>query len=91
MEKRFTTAQQVAEEFWYTNSLKPFLQSDDKRDKYNDIPVEWCAVCKSLHIVNTVTELDSSIEFYCADCGSIDVHSGHINDWEEINKRINNL
>ena len=88
MEKRFTTYLEVAEEFWYTNDLTPFKQSDAKKEEYNKESVTWCAVCKSLHIVNVDSPLDQGLQCYCADCGCITTEEGHIDDWLKIGFKI---
>lgn len=89
MEKKFTTPQQVAEEYWYTNDLTPFKQSDAKKEEYNKEPVTWCAVCKSLYIVNADSELDNKLACYCVSCSSITMEEGSIEDWIEIENKLN--
>lgn len=86
MEKKFKTAQEVAAEFWRTNDIQALLPPNNK-EEYDKIPVCWCSVCKSLHIIND-TEPDPKygVEYYCANCGNVEIEEGNINEWLEINK-----
>lgn len=89
MDRKFTTPQQVAEDFWYTNDIKLYLPKEDKREEYDAEPVIWCGVCKSLNIVRCDTPLNKELECYCADCGSIDMNEGSIHEWLGIENKIN--
>lgn len=85
MAKKFNTAAETAEEYWRTGQMDSILPKIDT-EKYDAIPVEWCAVCKSLAIVNEDTVLDDSVEYYCAECGNTEIVEGSIHEWEELTK-----
>lgn len=53
-------------------------QNINKHSEYNDIPVEYCSHCLSLAI------LDMDGTPYCDKCGSTDISSTHISQWEKI-------
>lgn len=50
-------------------------------ENYNDIPVYYCRDCLSLKIGSIVA---SQIVDYCMDCGSTNIDSTHINNWETL-------
>ena len=80
MKKKFKSMQEVAESFWKTNDISLYINNGSKAG-YDDEPVYWCSVCKSLHIIRCDSPLDTALECYCADCGSIDMVSGSIDEW----------
>ena len=56
---------------------------NEKKEEYNDIPVEFCKTCLSLHILG----LKNSAYGYCADCGSTRTGLASIEWIEEEYKR----
>ena len=52
-------------------------------EEYNNIPVHYCANCKSLKIL--VYDDETS---YCDDCGSTDIKEAHIDEVLELQKQI---
>lgn len=48
---------------------------------YNDEPVFYCKECLSLKIqsLNLYGDID-----YCCDCGSTDIATAHIEEWEKL-------
>lgn len=53
-------------------------QCDRSHSKYNEEPVEYCAHCLSLAIM----DVDGTT--YCSKCGSTDIKKANIFDWEKI-------
>lgn len=49
-------------------------------NEYNEIPVEYCAHCLSLAI------MDVEGTPYCSKCGSTDIKKANIFDWENLYK-----
>lgn len=56
------------------------VESSNKHDKYNAIPVVFCADCLSIKI-STIDGMD-----YCEDCGSTHMKEANIFDWEKMYK-----
>ena len=53
------------------------------KKEYNDIPVYYCQHCLSLNIRN----IDGNEDYnYCEECGSTDIESSHIEEWETLYK-----
>lgn len=53
------------------------------KKEYNDIPVYYCQHCLSLNIRN----IDGNEDYnYCEECGSTDIESSHIEEWEILYK-----
>ena len=52
------------------------------KNQYNNIPVCYCAACKSLHIM--VDEYTA--EEYCMECGEDLILMTHIDKWLELTK-----
>lgn len=50
-------------------------------EKYNEEPVFYCRNCLSLKI-RDVKHIDNSE--YCDDCGSTDIETANIKDWEAM-------
>lgn len=68
-----------------TNGHSSGDNESSKQKEYNDIPVEWCARCKSLKIISndkTSYEL-TGIECYCGNCNSTSLNQGHIGEWNK--------
>ena len=55
-------------------------EEQNKHDKYNEIPVAYCADCLSLGIL-TIHGID-----YCEKCGSTNIEEANIFDWEKLYK-----
>lgn len=53
-------------------------QCDRSHSKYDEEPVEYCAHCLSLAIM----DVDGTT--YCSKCGSTDIKKANIFDWEKI-------
>ena len=53
-------------------------QCDRSHSKYDEEPVEYCAHCLSLAIM----DVDGTP--YCSKCGSTDIKEANIFDWEKI-------
>lgn len=52
------------------------------QDEYNSIPVFYCNKCLSLKIRDAgLPDL-----LYCDECGSADILTAHINEWESLYK-----
>ena len=49
----------------------------NSKQEYEDIPVYYCENCLSLKILPLYGELD-----YCDDCGSTQINSCNIHEWE---------
>ena len=62
------------------NSSTEVKQHEIKHAQYNDIPVEYCAHCLSLAI------MDADGIPYCNECGSTDIKEANIFDWENLYK-----
>ena len=62
------------------NSSTEVKQYEIKHAQYNDIPVEYCAHCLSLAI------MDADGIPYCNECGSTDIKKANIFDWENLYK-----
>lgn len=60
------------------NSSTEVRQHEMEHAQYNDIPVEYCAHCLSLAI------MDIEGTPYCSKCGSTDIKKADIFDWEKI-------
>lgn len=58
-------------------------QIKEQTEEYNDIPVLYCKRCLSLKIKAVASMKDSD---YCDECGSTDIDSCHIEEWESIYK-----
>ena len=56
---------------------------ESKPEDYNDVPVLYCKHCLSLKIRGIPRIEDSD---YCDDCGSTDIGSCSIEEWETIYK-----
>lgn len=57
---------------------RKYLQSNPKKEEYNNIPVVYCKHCLSLNI----RDMDG-VEF-CDKCGSTDIETSHISEWEVL-------
>lgn len=53
-------------------------QCDRSHSKYDEEPVEYCAHCLSLAIM----DVDGTP--YCSKCGSTDIKKANIFDWEKL-------
>lgn len=51
-------------------------------EDYNNIPVHYCTRCLSLKI----KILDKYVD-YCDNCGSTNIDSCHIDEWQEMYKK----
>lgn len=60
------------------DSLNTDKQCDRSHSKYDEEPVEYCAHCLSLAIM----DVDGTP--YCSKCGSTDIKKANIFDWEKI-------
>ena len=56
---------------------------DRSQEDYNDEPVSFCKNCLSLKIRFVPSMSDSN---YCDECGSTDIETCHINEWEALYK-----
>lgn len=54
------------------------------KEEVNSIPVYYCKDCLSL-AVKTVTSLDDAC--YCDDCGSTNIETASIDEWEAMYER----
>lgn len=54
---------------------------DIKENKYDKQPVFYCTDCLSLKILTTDDDVD-----FCDKCGSIDIKSTTIDEWEKLYK-----
>ena len=59
------------------------MQNTNQKQQYNDEPVFYCKQCLSLKIRNVPNMEDSD---YCDDCGSTDIASMHVSEWEKLYK-----
>lgn len=57
------------------------------KNKYNDDPVWYCRTCLSLKVINMPE--DEIVPCYCGedDCGSTDISTMNIIEWEKLYKR----
>jgi hypothetical protein len=53
------------------------------KKEYNDIPVYYCQHCLSLNIRGIEGNEDYN---YCEVCGSTDIESSHIEEWDTLYK-----
>lgn len=53
----------------------------EENKKYNDEEVWYCETCLSLKIMNFGE--DEIVPCYCAVCGSTDIGTIHIDEWEK--------
>lgn len=60
------------------------MQNLDSQNRYNDEPVFYCKHCLSLNIVNESQLADLE---YCKECGSTNIETTHISNWEEMYKQ----
>lgn len=76
-----------------TNSYLSGDKETNGKDSYNNIPVEWCARCKSLKILsNSESSYKlTGIKCYCGECNSTSLSKGHIDQWEQEFKEITSL
>lgn len=58
------------------------INEEYSKDEYNSEPVVFCKKCLSLKILSINDEID-----YCDDCGSTDIDTANIEDWEEMYKK----
>ena len=61
------------------------LENSEREINYNDDDVWYCSSCLSLKIVNLGE--DELVPCYCASCGSTDVTTSHVDDWDRMYKK----
>lgn len=59
------------------------LKESKQQEEYNNIPVLYCKHCLSLKIRNIPRIEDSD---YCDECGSTNIESCSIEEWENLYK-----
>lgn len=92
MEKQANLAKEI-ERREKANSLAPFpvydreiindlkiLNMITKKDDYNNVPIDYCKTCLSIHTKN----IENPEVGYCIDCGNTDLDKVHIHEWEEM-------
>jgi hypothetical protein len=50
---------------------------------FNNVPVEYCKTCLSLHLKEVVFK-DKEPLVYCIPCGNTSIGSTHITEWEDF-------
>lgn len=54
-------------------------EQSPNNESYNDVPVHYCASCKSLKIMTFSSDMD-----YCDECGSTNIVTTHIDEYLKI-------
>lgn len=75
------------------NDLKTKNKMITKKSDYNNVPVEYCKTCLSLHLkeVNFKGQLDlttgkEKCVVYCIPCGNTSIEKTHITEWQDFYK-----
>jgi len=71
--------------------LKTKQKMVTRKSDYNNVPVEYCKTCLSLHLkevkfegkLDLMTGKEKSV-VYCIPCGNTSVESAHITEWEDF-------
>lgn len=63
---------------------KMSMQNSNNQDIYNEEPVFYCKHCLSLKIRNETRLPDLD---YCDECGSTDIETTNIHNWEDMYKQ----
>ena len=71
--------------------LKTKQKMVTRKSDYNNVPVEYCKTCLSLHLkevkfegkLDLTTGKEKSV-VYCIPCGNTSVESAHITEWEDF-------
>ena len=71
--------------------LKTKQKMITKKSDYNNVPVEYCKTCLSLHLkevkfkgrLDPMTGMEKTV-VYCIPCGNTVVEKTHITEWEDF-------
>ena len=55
-----------------------------KKGDYNNVPIDYCKSCLKIKIKEVDLNSSKGTKVsYCGDCGSTEIDSAHVTEWEE--------